>query len=68
MSEETNWKTRHDDWIRRANEIQAAIIAERGTLDQREYRRRLEETGMMEEWEILQSDPADIKPTIMKGK
>lgn len=67
MSEGANWKARHDDWQRRASEIQAAIQAEKGTLDLREYRRRLQETGMMEEWRVLQADPAAPKP-VYSGK
>lgn len=64
MSEEPNWKARHDDWQRRASAIQAAIQAETGTLDLREYQRRLKETGMMEEWRILQADPEAARPVI----
>ncbi len=64
MSEGANWKARHEDWQRWASAIQAAIQAETGTLDLREYQRRLKETGMMEEWRMLQADPEAPKPVI----
>jgi hypothetical protein len=55
------WRKLSDAWHEKAKKLQAEIMAETGTLDLREYRRRLAETGMMAEYEkINQQKPEGV--------
>lgn len=56
MDKTQEWTIRRDAWIAKSYQLQTAIIAEIGALDMREYRRRLEECGLMAEWNALQAN------------
>lgn len=55
------WDAKRDALTVKMQALQAAIIAESGGLDLREYRRRLVETGLQAEWDALQAEPGAHK-------
>ena len=61
------WKARRDAWAEKAKALQAEIIAEQGTLQLPEYRRRLVESGLQAEWAALQKEPGSGPDMVTTG-